>query len=352
MKLLPESKTMRKPFTRVGLTFDLRDEYLAAGYGHEETAELDKIETIEGIEQALTRLGFHVERVGSARKLVERLAHGDTWDLVFNIAEGLHGRGREALVPALLDAYRIPYVFSDPLVMTCTLDKAVAKTLVAAAGLSTAPFTLVREIRDLRKVNLSYPLFLKPVGEGTGKGVSSMSRVGTKSELARVGSDLLRRYRQPVLVETFLPGREFTVGIVGQGPEAEVLGGMEVRIAAPSDCSAIYSYETKADYENRVRYQPANDAVAHHASDLALQCWRVLGCRDGGRVDIRCDADGNPAFIEVNPLAGLNPKDSDLPILCRLNGIGFEELIARIMDHAMRRIRREAPRNAGRKRPS
>ncbi len=323
---------------RIGLTYDLRDDYLAAGFSLEDTAEMDRPETIAGIDSALSELGHIPVRIGSATQLVRALAGGQRWDLVFNIAEGLHGRGREALVPALLDAYGIPYTFSDPAVLALTLDKAITKTLVRAAGVATAPFAEIRDPGDIGRVALPYPLFLKPVAEGTGKGISARSRVNTPVELRQVALDLLARFRQSVLVETFLPGREFTVGIAGSGTDAKVLGLMEVNFTRPAETPDIYSYETKADYEARVSYSVPRDATGDAASALALAAWRALGCRDGGRVDIRCDAAGDPNFVEVNPLAGLNPVHSDLPILCRLNGIGYVDLIGRIMSSCRRRL--------------
>jgi D-alanine-D-alanine ligase len=319
---------MKSKGLRIGLTYDLRDDYLAKGYSMEETAEMDKAETIVGLADAVRSLGHKPVLIGSAEQLVQALATGGRWDLVFNIAEGLFGRGRESLVPALLDAYRIPYTFSDPVVLALTLDKAITKTIIQSAGLATAPFG---QIRTVAGVDLPYPLFLKPVAEGTGKGISSRSRVENPEELRAVATDLLARFRQTVLVETYLPGREFTVGIAGSGEDAEVLGTMEVNFTRAAETSTIYSYETKADYETRVNYTVPRDAAGDAAAELALASWRLLGCRDAGRVDIRCDAAGLPNFIEVNPLAGLNPIHSDLPILCRLNGISYQDLIGRIL---------------------
>ncbi|MDD5704910.1 MAG: D-alanine--D-alanine ligase [Kiritimatiellae bacterium] len=333
---------------RVGLTYDLRDDYLAAGHSLEETAEMDKPDTIAGIEQAIRKLGHSTVRIGSAAQLVKALAAGERWDLVFNIAEGLYGRGREALVPALLDAYRIPYTFSDPVVLALTLDKAITKTIVSAAGLATAPFQEIRAPDDIAAIALPYPIFLKPVAEGTGKGISARSRVTTPAELRTVALELLSRFRQTVLAETFLPGREFTVGLAGDGAAAEALGVIEVNFTRPTETSDIYSYETKADYETRVTYSVPTDTTGRKAAELALAAWRVLGCRDAGRVDIRCDAAGRPNFIEVNPLAGLNPTHSDLPILCRLHGIAYDDLIARIVASAIRRTAQIAPAHQAR----
>jgi len=320
---------------QIGLTYDLRDEYLAQGFSAEETAEFDKPDTIEGIERALQELGYRTERVGNLQALVQALAAGRRWTLVFNIAEGMFGVGREAAVPALLDAYRIPYTFSDPAVLTIALDKALTKSIVRDAGIPTAPFVTLHAAADIDRVNLPFPLFLKPLAEGTGKGISSRSRVRTAAELREVAHDLLARFRQPVLVEAFLPGREFTAGLCGSGDTAETLGVIEVNFKPGS--GEIYSYETKSDYEKLVTYSVPADAVAREAAQAARAAWRALRCVDAGRIDLRCDAAGRPNFIEVNPLAGLNPTHSDLPILCRLNGVTFTQLIGKIMASALGR---------------
>jgi len=319
----------------IGLTYDLRDDYLAEGFSLEETAEFDKPDTIAGIENSLRELGYRTERIGNAKALVRALAANRRWDLAFNIAEGMFGVGREAVVPALLDAYRIPYTFSDPAVLTIALDKALTKRIVRDAGVPTAPFACLHAVADIARVDLPYPLFLKPLAEGTGKGISNRSKVQNPAELREVATELLARYHQPVLVETFLPGREFTVGLAGSGDTAEVLGVIEVNFKTGS--GEIYSYQTKTDYEKLVTYTVPDDAVSREAAQVARSAWQVLRCMDAGRADIRCDAAGRPNFIEVNPLAGLNPTHSDLPILCRLNGIGFTQLIGRIMTEAVRR---------------
>lgn len=324
----------------IGMTYDLRSEYLARGMTLDQVAEFDSEETIQAIEGELARQGHEVDRIGSAHSLVERLAAGDRWDLGFNIAEGLHGSGREALVPALLDAYCIPYVFSDPLVLAVTLDKAVAKRVVRDLGVPTPDFAVVREPGDVASVRLGYPLFAKPVAEGTGKGVTAASRVTAPDELDRVCRELLLRYGQPVLVEEYLPGREFTVGIVGTGSEARALAVLEVHLLHQAD-AGVYTQRNKEECESLVEYRLAHDAQAEEARSVALEAWRGLDCRDGGRVDVRLDARGRAGFIEVNPLAGLHPTHSDLPILAGLAGISFRELLADIMASALSRISRE-----------
>jgi len=321
---------------RVGLTFDLRDHYLAAGYSAEDTAEFDNIETIDSLAGALERLGLEVDRIGTVRQLAQRLVAGERWELVFNIAEGLKGVGREAQVPALLEAYDIPYTFSDTMVMALALHKGMAKRVVRDCGVPTAPFAVVETMADLAAVELPFPLFAKPIAEGTGKGVTPASRVTSATALRKLCRQLLERYRQPVLVETFLPGREFTVGIIGTAASAEPVAVMEVILNAEAE-AGVYSYVNKEECESRVVYRLAEDEQAKEAGAVALAAWRALGCRDGGRVDLRQDVAGKPLFLEVNPLAGLHPTHSDLPIMCTLAGIPYDALIGRIVESARRR---------------
>jgi D-alanine-D-alanine ligase len=329
---------------KIGLTYDLRSEYLAAGYGEEETAEFDRDDTIDALEATLGDLGHRIERIGHARSLIRHLATGRRWDLVFNIAEGLHGIGREAQVPAILDVYAIPYTFSDPLVMALTLHKGMTKRVLRDAGVSTSDFVVVAEPEDLHRVAFDPPYFIKPVAEGTGKGVTPDSIVHRRKDLGAACRNLMAAFRQPVLVEPFLPGREFTIGIVGTGADARVLGTMEVLLLDSADAE-VYSYTNKEYFEERVVYRrvdAAVDPVARQAEAIVLDAWRVLGCRDAGRADVRCDAGGAPQFMEVNPLAGLHPEHSDLPILCTRLGITYPELIQWIVASAVKRIRRSA----------
>ena len=322
----------------IGLTYDLRQDYLDLGYGEEETAEFDRAETIEAIEGTLRELGHGTDRIGHIWNLTSRLAGGDRWDLVFNIAEGLRGIGREAQVPALLDAYDIPYTFSDPLVLALTLHKGMTKRILRDLSIPTPDFIEVHSEEDVDAVSLPYPLFAKPVAEGTGKGIDATSKIHTPVELRAVCRRLLTVYRQPVLVETFLPGREFTVGITGTGTKAKAVGVVEVILKGSAEQHA-YSYVNKERCEEFVGYLPVDDAMARTATETALKAWRELGCRDGGRIDLRSDAEGLPNLIELNPLAGLHPQHSDLPILCTFAGISYRELLERILESAMERVK-------------
>ena len=322
---------------RIGFTYDLRDDYLREGYSAEETAEFDAIETIVALENALVSLGHTVDRIGGVKNLTTRLTAGDRWDLVFNYAEGMFGFAREAQVPSLLDAFQIPYTLSDGLVFALTLHKGMTKHVVRSHGIRTPDFAVVSSESDVATVRLPYPLFVKPVAGGSSVGVSAASHVTDAASLAATCRALLDKYRQPALVEAFLPGREFTVGIVGTGARARVLGVLEVTLTGDAEAHG-YSYANKKQVN--ARYQIVNDAPASEAADLALQAWNGLGCRDLGRVDCRCDGDGRPHFLEVNPLPGLHPVLGDLVILADLAGVSYIELIASVIASAGERMSR------------
>jgi D-alanine-D-alanine ligase len=208
---------------------------------------------------------------------------------------------------------------------------------VRDAGVRTPPFAVVARAEEARAVALEPPLFVKPVAEGTSLGISGASRIERHADLEPACRELLARFRQPVLVERYLPGREVTVGIVGTGERAEAIGALEVELLAAAE-QGVYSFSNKKQFEDRVRYHLCTDELSARAQELALAAWRALGCRDGGRVDVRCDEHGEPSFIECNPLAGLNPEISDIAILARLRGMSYEELIRRIVTSAIERL--------------
>jgi D-alanine-D-alanine ligase len=320
----------------VGITYDLRTDWLVQGYTELETAEFDREETVAAVDAAIRAEGFATERIGNYRGLMTALSEGRKWDLVFNFCEGMYGLGRESLVPALLDAYRIPYTFSDPVVLGVSLHKGLAKRVVRDAGVRTPDFAVVESVDDVKAISLRYPLFAKPIAEGTGKGITPASRISAPGGLRAVCEDLLKTHGQPVLVEEYLPGREFTTGIIGTGAQAAAVGTMEVILLDNAEANA-YTYLNKEFCEDRVRYELATGGDAEGCAQLAVQAWRALGARDAGRVDIRLDARGNPSFIEMNPLAGLHPEHSDLPIICTMVGVSFQELIGRILASARRR---------------
>ena len=321
---------------RIGVTYDLRSDYLAMGYGEEETAEFDAEETIAALCGALAGLGYKVDRIGNAKRLVELLAAGERWDCVFNYCEGLKGLAREAQAPAILELYDVPYVFSDALTMAVTLDKAVCKRIARDFGVPTADFAVIERIADADKVDLPFPLFLKPVAEGSGKGIGTNNKVADRAALKATAADLLGRFHQPVLAETFLPGREFTVAITGTGDDATVLGVSEIVPLAGYHGDG-YGLVNKEDWHGRLDIVGAPPDDAKATGEVALAAWRALRCRDGGRVDIRQDAQGRPNFMEVNPLAGLRPEYSDMCFIANREGVSYQELIGRIMASFVKR---------------
>lgn len=322
---------------RIALTYDLKDDYLALGFSEQAAAEFDSPDTVAAIETALVALGHEVERVGHVRALATRLVAGWRPDLVFNIAEGVAGYGRESQVPALLEAYEVPYTFSDPLVCALTLHKGMAKHVARGCGVPTPAFALVATPADAAAVTLPLPLFAKPVAEGSSKGVSAKSLATDREALVSVCTELLAEYRQPVLVEEFLSGREFTVGVLGTGGDARAIATLEVLLRAGADSSG-YSYRNKTQWRELVDYRLLEPgALRAEVEGVALATWRCLGCRDAGRVDVRLDAEGRAQMLEVNPLAGLNPDTSDLPIMAERSGMSYQALIGEIVRSAAAR---------------
>jgi D-alanine-D-alanine ligase len=329
---------------KIGLAYDVRADYLAAGFGEEETAEFDRVDTIDSIETALRELGHETDRIGHVHALLRRLAAGDRWDLVFNIAEGLAGVSREAQVPAILDVYGIAYTFADPLTSTLTLHKAMTKRVLRDLGVPTPEFFVVETPADVAKVDLAFPLFVKPLAEGTAKGIDSKSMVADRGALAGACDRVLTEFKQPALVERYLSGREFTVGIVGTGDQAEAVGTMEV-ILLPGKAEAhSYTYINKEQCEERCEFPLAPPDWAARCEEVSLRAWRGLGCRDGGRVDVRANHKGEIEVMELNPLPGLHPWHSDLPMICTRVGISYTELIRRIVDSAAVRVAPSDPR--------
>ena len=318
---------------KVGLTYDLRSWYLDRGYSMEDTAEFDKQETVDAIAGSLHKMGLETEQVGNCFQLIEALAAGRKWDLVFNIVEGLYGDGRESVVPAILDQYKIPYVFSGPVILGISLNKYLTRLIVSAAGVPVSAGMLISVKEDIKKCNLEYPLFIKPVSEGTGKGINEKSMLNSFAELKEMAEWILSRFNQPALVEEYLPGREFTVGMIGEGNESVAIGGMEIECKD----NLPYSVEFKENYQDFCKYIPIEKNFTDECSKVALDVWKALGAVDAGRVDVKADRNGRICFMEVNPLAGLHPIHSDLPILSRMVGIDYQSLMEMIMKASLKR---------------
>jgi D-alanine-D-alanine ligase len=315
---------------RIGLTFNLKPPH-ATGDRYE---EFDSEETIAALERAIGAKGHETVRLGWGEEMLDALER-ERVDGVFNLAEGIGGRGRESQVPAVLEMYGIPCSASSALSIGLTLDKALAKRVARAAGIATAPFVL--ECGALAPPSqgggkpphsmLRYPLFCKPCGEGSSMGITSASFCPDEPAL-HTAIDRLSQYG-PVLIEEFLPGDEYTVGIV----DGEAIGVMQV-ISREQEENFIYSLEVKRDYLERVDYQVFRN---EEIEAVAMAVWRAFDLRDVARVDIRRDRDGVPNFVEVNPLPGMNPVTSDLIILATRIGWKYDDVIGGVVESAMRR---------------
>lgn len=333
----------------IGIAFDLKADFLAESAAAREGApddlfeEYDSDATVSAIERVLVARGHHVTRLGGGRRFLESLLR-ERVDLVFNLAEGRGSRSREAHVPAACELLGVPCTHSDPLTMAVTLDKAMAKRVVASAGVPTPGFVVVERAADLARIELPYPLFAKPLFEGSSMGIRRRSRIADRGELEeRVGA-LLADYREPVLVEEFCAGDEFTVGLRGSGESARVIGAMEVEpLLVPRD-QFVYSLEVKrnVNWAEEISYNvpPKRPrAQVERVEKVALDAYRALGCRDISRIDVRCDAAGNPKFIECNPLPGIAPGWSDLAILWDRLGGTYDTMIGAILDEACARLK-------------
>jgi D-alanine-D-alanine ligase len=324
---------------KAGITYNLKKDFsLSEDQPIDALEEFDPEETIDAIQQVLEDDGHEVIKLGGDRGLIDRLRKTPV-DIVFNIAEGHGGRNREAHIPALLEFLGIPYTGSDPLTLSLTLDKSAAKRVLVSEGIPTPRFKKVERLGDLEGLTLCYPLFVKLCYEGSSKGVRFDSKVQDFRSLKEKTRWLLESYRSPVLVEEFVQGPEFTVGILGN-ESPSVLGVMQIEIKGVPSKEAIYSLEVKREWEEKVQYlcpPPIDRDLLTKIETAALRSYRVLECRDVSRVDFRVGEDGEPYFLEVNPLPGLSPLYGDLPIMAGRMGWSYDQLVRTIFHHALKR---------------
>ena len=326
----------------IGLTFDLKQDYpQEISSAVDDDCELDSPETIDAIASALEKNGHRVFKLGGGRNLLKALEIVKP-DIVFNISEGLYGRNREAQVPSILEMHQTPYTGSDPLTLSICLDKSMSKKIVSYSKIPTPAFEKVEEVDDiyrLDKLDFEFPLFIKPCYEGSSKGIRLDSKIKNISTLKEKTLQLLGTYRQPVLIEEYLPGPEFTVGVLGN-KKPEIVGIMEVRNLNNKNKELIYSYEVKKDWENQVQYlcpPPISQKLMSEIKKVALDSYKALECRDVARIDIRLDKHGAPNFLEVNPLPGLMPGYSDLYIMAKAVGMDYDVLVNKILSYAIER---------------
>jgi D-alanine-D-alanine ligase len=338
---------------RVGFAFNVKRIAPQAPDDDDSEAEYDSPKTLQAIREAIASHGHEVVDLEANSELPAKLASTGV-DVVFNIAEGLRGRNRESQVPAMLELLDIPYTGSDPAALSIALDKALAKRMVKQLGIHTPAFMLMSTGKErIPKELCRFPLIVKPVAEGSSKGVMPKSVVKSEQELREVARELSQKYRQAALVEEYIAGREFTVGLLGER-RPRVLPPMEIVFMDKGDVTPVYSFEHKLDWTNRIKYEtPARleHTQLRDVEKAARGVFAALGCRDVARIDFRMDAQGKIYFLECNPLPGLTPGWSDLCLISQAAGLDYRTLIGEILAGAIRRYkerereRREAVRN-------
>jgi D-alanine-D-alanine ligase len=329
---------------KIGLSYDLKEAVAPIISGQPEDAleEYDSVETVNALKAVIEAQGHSVVKLGGGREFLDHILQ-EKVDFVFNISEGLGSyRSREAQITSVLEMLDIPYSGADPQCLAVCLDKHLTKKIVALEGIPTPKWCVVdrNRLKSTDWKALPYPAFVKPIWEGSSKGIRLNSLVRDPQQLQTLVTGLLEHYRQPVLIEEFISGEEVTVGVVGNSP-SKVIGIMRV-VPRRKTPDFVYSLEVKRDYEKLVEYEcPAKleKKTLRSIEEYALKAFSVLECRDFGRVDFRISADGTPYFLEINPLAGLNPRSSDLIIMAGLIGIKYDELIGSILKAAIARYK-------------
>ena len=305
-------------------------------------AEYDSLETVYALKSALEAGGHRVVLLEVDEALPEKLRQ-ERIDIAFNIAEGLEGRGREAQIPAMLSFWGIPFTGSDETTLCLALDKALTKQLLISYGIRTPKYALLSEENPWPAIDLCYPGIVKPNAEGSSKGIANNNIVTSAQDLYDLAHRCIGLYQGAILAEEYIAGREFTVGLLGNGSKVRVFPPMEIIYKkSTQDHFHVYSYNVKKNYKEYITYQcPAALSVkqTNEMTEIAKKVYTSLGCRDLARIDFRMSAGGEVYFIEVNPLPGLAPAYSDYPMLAEFCGIGYTELINRILLAASQRLK-------------
>jgi D-alanine-D-alanine ligase len=309
-------------------------------------AEWDTMETIAAVRGALEERHEIIlieADEGAFSKILENRP-----DFAFNMAEGLHGVSREAQVPAILEMFNIPYLGSDPLTLAICLDKSRTKEILSYHKIPTAPFSVIRSMETFEDARVRFPAIVKPLHEGSSKGIYNSCVVHDTDALEREVRAILEVYGQPALVEEYLPGREFTVAIMGNGDSVRTLPIVEIRFdALPKGVNHIYSYEAKwiwdtSDKPLEIFECPAvlDEQLEARITTICRDAYAVLNCRDWARIDVRLNAEANPMVLEVNPLPGILPRPEDnscFPKAARVAGMSYSQLINSVLDIAVER---------------
>ncbi len=309
-------------------------------------AEWDTIDTIHAVRNALS-LRHSVTLIEADDDAFESLKTLRP-EIVFNIAEGRFGASREAQIPAMLEMLNIPYTGSDPLTLGICLDKSRAKEILSYYNIANPTFAVISSLSELQSLEFTIPAIVKPLFEGSSKGIFNSSLVHSTKELVEQVTKVLEEYDQPALIEEFLPGREFTVAMLGNGDNLQVLPIVEIKFdSLPSGVNPIYSYEAKWIWDQssnplEIFECPAkvNNNLKTAIEELCRKAYNALRCRDWSRIDVRLDKSGRPNIIEINPLPGILPNIEDnscFPKASRMAGMNYNEMLNAVLDAGLKR---------------
>jgi len=329
----------------IGVTYDLKEDWQwRDGEPKDASAEFDKPETIDRVCKAFEGEGHKVVRIGNVDCLLKQINDLQV-DLIFNMCEGKVGRNREMQVPVLLEMYDIPFVGSDALTLGVTLDKVAAKKIFKGDNLPTADYFVVRLNeanrmiieRHLQSKNLTFPLMVKTCYEGSSKGINEDARVIDMQSLEKQIQWIHENYNQPVLVEDFIKGTEFTVAVMGN----EIIEAMPVVqyvMDGKYDLGdAFYSGQRLADLSvDYICPAQISTELEQKLQRIAIDAYRSVECRDFGRVDFRVDENENPFILEVNPLPSLECNDV-FDVFPKVLGTTFDTTMNKIVQHAVKR---------------
>ncbi|MEG1710893.1 MAG: ATP-grasp domain-containing protein [Clostridia bacterium] len=322
----------------IGIVFNLKKGIKAKAIDAE--AELDCIDTVYAIRDVFVKNGYNVELLEADKRLMEKLNNSKV-DIIFNIAEGLNGRGREAQIPALLSMLGIAYTGSDETTLCVALDKALTKRILSTYHVHTPKYLVIKKNGKIKPHTLEFPIIVKPNAEGSSKGISEISIVHSEKELKELIKTNIDLYNEDMLAEEYIHGREFTVGILGNNGDTKVFEPMEIIYKKPTQGDYyVYSYNVKQNYKEYVEYQcPADISIDanNEMKEVAEKVYRELQCKDFSRIDFRMDEKGVLHFIEINPLPGLAPGYSDYPMLADFCGTNYNDLIMGILNAALKR---------------
>jgi D-alanine-D-alanine ligase len=337
----------QKTIKTIGIIFNLKPPVSDDSF-----EEYDEIDTIYALRNEIEKIGFSVALIEQDDDFLKNILSVNV-DFVLNIAEGQgRTRARESQVPCILESIGIPYSGSDPVALGNTLDKHLTSIILRSAAIPVPVMFMVKALKETESMHNIFDkkraYIVKPRWEGSSKGIFSHSVVTNFNDLKKRVKEALVTYQQPAVVEQFLDGDEITVGVCGN-KSPRVLGMMKITHQEPSQEPFIYGIENKREWQTKIKYEPQKaigNITKTRIKTYALDAFRVLELNDVSRIDFRVDKNGVPRIIDINPLPGLSPRYSDLPILYRLNGGSYHDLIKTILKESFKRHGFQWPRSS------